>query len=167
VEASSTKVNPETYPLGVIARYEFPARGSLPPLTLTWYDGGLRPATPKGLDPDEPLKEVLYFGEKGILMGTQLVPEADMTRFKDLPRRIPLSPGHHKEWVNACLGGPPAGSDFVNHGGLLTEVVLLGNVAVRCQGTKLDWDGPNQKVTNYAAANKYLRRDYRQGWSLG
>jgi predicted dehydrogenase len=166
VEASSTKVNPETYPLGVIARYEFPARGSLPPVTLTWYDGGLRPPTPKGLDPDEPLKEVIYCGEKGILMGNQLVPEANMDKFKDLPRRLPLSPGHHKEWVIAALGGPAAGSDFVNHGGLLTEVSLLGNVAVHCQGTKLLWDGVNQKVTNYAAANKYLRREYRQGWSL-
>jgi predicted dehydrogenase len=166
VEASSTKDNGETYPVGVIARYEFPARQGLPPVNLTWYDGGIRPPTPKGLDPDEPLKEVLYYGDKGILMGNVLIPETDMSKFKDYPKRIPLSPGHHKEWVVAALGGPAAGSDFVNHSGLLSEVVLLGNIAVRCQGTKLQWDGVNQKVTNYAAANQWLRREYRKGWSL-
>ncbi len=166
VEACSTKVNPETYPLGVIARYEFPARGGLPPVTLTWYDGGLRPPTPKGMDADEPLRDVLYFGEKGILNGDQVLPEPKSDPRKGLPRRLPLSPGHHKEWVNACLGGPAAGSNFVDHSGLLTEVCLLGNVAVRCQGTRLAWDGANRKVTNHPPANRYLQREYRSGWNL-
>ena len=102
----------------------------------------------------------------GLLLGTELFPEPEKDLLKGLPRRLPLSPGHHKEWVNACRGGPPAGSDFVNHSGLLTEVCLLGNVAVRCQGRKLLWDGSNQKITNHPPANRYLRREYRQGWSL-
>ena len=135
-------------------------------MILNWYDGGLRPPRPKAIEPDIPINEPLYIGEKGMLMGTELFPEPEQDIAKGLPRRLPLSPGHHKEWINACRGGPPAGSDFVNHSGLLTEVCLLGNVAVRCQGTKLLWDGPNLKVTNYAAANQYLRREYRQGWTL-
>jgi predicted dehydrogenase len=166
VEASSTKLNPETYPLGVIARFEFPARGGLPPVVLDWYDGGLRPPRPKGIDPDTPINEPLYVGEKGLLLGAEIFPEPKQDLVKGLPRRLPLSPGHRKEWVNACRGGPPAGSDFVNHAGVLTEMCLLGNVAVRCQGTRLLWDGPNLKVTNHPPANQYLRREYRPGWSL-
>ena len=78
---------------------------------------------------------------------------------------LPRSPGHHKEWVDAILGGPPAGSNFIDHAGLLTESCLLGNVALRA-GKKLTWDGPNMKVTNDEGANKFLHREYRQGWSL-
>jgi hypothetical protein len=73
--------------------------------------------------------------------------------------------GQYREWVEACRGGPAAGSDFVQHGALLTEVSLLGNVAVRAQ-KKLNWDGPNMKIANDEKANKYLHRPYRQGWSL-
>jgi len=165
VEASSTKLNPETYPLGVIARFEFPARGDLPPVTLTWYDGGLKPARPKDLEPGRGMDDVIYFGEKGTLMGHRLIPESRMKAYGRPPRTLPRSPGHYKEWIDACRGGPPAGSDFVDHAGLLSEVCLLGNVAVRTQ-RKLTWDGPNMKVVNDAEANRYLHRQYREGWSL-
>ncbi|HID76295.1 MAG TPA: Gfo/Idh/MocA family oxidoreductase [Planctomycetaceae bacterium] len=165
VEASSTKLNPETYPLGVIARFEFPARGDMPPLRLTWYDGGLRPPTPPQLEPGRRLADVTYLGDDGVLMGHRLVPESAMRRYGRPPRRLPRSPGHYREWVDACRGGPPAGSNFVEHGGLLTEVCLLGNVAVRAQ-KKLLWDGPNLKVTNDQGANQLLHRTYREGWVL-
>jgi len=165
VEASSTKLNPETYPLGVIARYEFPARENLPPVTLTWYDGGLQPARPAELEAGRRMADVTYFGEKGILMGTRLIPESKMKAYGKPPRVLPRSVGQYKEWVDACRGGPPAGSDFVRHGGLLTEVCLLGNVAVRA-GQKLEWNGPAMKVTNDEAANQFLRRKYREGWGL-
>ena len=81
------------------------------------------------------------------------------------PKTLARSPGHYKEWVDACRGGPPAGANFVDHAGLLSEACMLGNVALR-SGKKLAWDGPNLKVTNDDAANQYLRRQYRQGWSL-
>jgi predicted dehydrogenase len=165
VEASSTKIDTDVYPLGVIARYEFPARGELPPVTLTWYDGGLQPATPKELEPGRRMADVTYFGDKGVLMGHRLIPESRMKQYGRPPKRLPRSPGHHKEWVDACRGGPPAGSNFVDHGGVLTETCMLGNVAVRA-GKKLLWDGPAMKVTNDEAANKLLHRKYRQGWSL-
>jgi hypothetical protein len=165
VEASSTKLNPETYPLGVIARFEFPERDGMPPLALNWYDGGLQTPRPKELEPGRRMSDVTYLGEKGILMGHRLVPESKMRSYGPPPRTLPRSVGHYREWVEACRGGPPAGSDFVNHAGLLTEVCLLGNVAVRAQ-KKLDWDGPNMKITNDEAANQYLHREYRQGWAL-
>jgi len=165
VEASCTKLNPETYPLGVIARYEFPARGDMPPVTLNWFDGGLKPPRPKQLEPGRRMSDVTYIGEKGTLMGHRLIPESAMKSYGRPPKTLPRSVGHDKEWVDACRGGPPAGSDFVNHSGLLTEVCMLGNVAVRA-GKRLQWDGPNMKITNDEAANQYLHREYREGWTL-
>ncbi len=165
VEACCTKLNPETYPLGVIARYEFPARGEMPPVTLSWYDGGLKPPRPKELEPGRGMDDVIYFGETGTLMGHRLIPESKMKSYGRPPKRLPRSVGHHKEWIDACRGGPPAGSNFADHAGLLTEVCLLGNVALRA-GKKLDWNGPDMKVTNDQEVNRYLHRQYRQGWTL-
>ncbi len=165
VEASSTKMDPEIYPLGVIARFEFPARGDMPPVVLTWYDGGLKPPQPKDLEPGRRMDDVIYIGDKGTLMGHRLIPESRMKAYGRPPQRLPRSPGHHKEWVDACRGGPPAGSNFVDHGGLLTEVCLLGNVALRA-GIKIAWDGPNFKIANDHAANRLLHREYRAGWTL-
>jgi predicted dehydrogenase len=165
VEASSTKLGTEIYPLGVIARFEFPARGNMPPVVLSWFDGGLQPPRPLELDPDERPGDVLYIGDKGKLMGQRLIPDARMDSYRKPPPTLPRSPGHYHEWVAACRGGPPAGANFVDHAGLLTEMCLLGNVAVRAQ-KKLLWDGPNLRITNDTAANKLLHRDYRPGWHL-
>ncbi len=165
IEASSTKVNPETYPLGVIARFEFPERGDMPPLTLTWYDGGLKPARPKELEPGRGMDDMIYIGEKGTILGHRLIPESRMKSYGRPPKLLARSVGHHKEWIDACRGGPPAGSNFVDHAGLLSEVCMLGNVALRAE-KKIAWDGPNMKVTNDQNANRFLRREYRQGWSL-
>ena len=75
------------------------------------------------------------------------------------------SPGHYAEWINACKGGPPAGSNFVDHAAHLAEVVQLGNVAIRTK-EKLYWDAANLKFTNSDAANALLNPPYREGWSL-
>jgi predicted dehydrogenase len=165
VEACSTKLNSETYPQGVMAWFEFPARGEMPPVTLNWYDGGLRSPRPAELEPERGLGDVLYVGDKGKMMGHRLIPEARMREFGKAPVTLPRSPGHYKEFVDACRGGPPAGANFVDHAGMLSEVCMLGNVAVRAQ-KKLLWDGPNLKVTNDVAANAFLRREYRRGWAL-
>jgi predicted dehydrogenase len=165
VEACSTKLNPETYPQGVMAWFEFPARGEMPPVTLHWYDGGLRSPRPAELEAERGLGDVLYVGDKGKMMGHRLIPEARMREFGKAPVTLPRSPGHYKEFVDACRGGPPAGANFVDHAGLLSEVCMLGNVAVRAQ-KKLLWDGPNLKVTNDEAANAFLSREYRKGWAL-
>ncbi len=165
VEASSTKLNPETYPLGVMARFEFPARGEMPPVTLNWYDGGLKPPRPPELEPDEPMRDIIYVGDKGKLMGDRLLPESRMEKYQRPPKTLPRSPGHYHEFVAACRGGARAGSDFVDHAGLLSEVCLLGNVAVRAQ-KKLEWNGANLRITNDTKANQLLQRDYRPGWTL-
>ncbi len=174
VEASTSGVNSETAPLASIVRYEFPARGDLPPVTLTWYDGGLMPARPPEFEDGRRLGEAddnLFVGDKGKILGHRLIPESKMQEYKKPPKTLPRSPGHHKEWINACKGGPPAGSNF-DVAGPLAEVVLLGNVAVRLsgklyeKGLKLYYDGPNMKVTNFPEANELIRSEYRQGWSL-
>ena len=165
IEACSTKLNSEIYPQGVIARFEFAARGDMPPLTLNWYDGGLKPARPKELEPGRRMATIFYIGDKGTMMGHRIIPDAKMKAFGRPPKTLPRSPGHYKEWVDACRGGKPAGSNFVDHGGRLTELCMLGNVAVRA-GKKIEWDGPKMRITNDEAANKLLHRTYREGWSL-
>ena len=73
---------------------------------------------------------------------------------------------HHVEWLQACRHGKPemALANFA-YAGPLTETVVLGCVALRAQ-KKIEWDGPNMKVTNCPKANDYLRREYRKPWSL-
>ena len=99
------------------------------------------------------------------MMGYRLIPETRMKDFGRPPETLARSPGHYKEFVDACRGGPPAGANFVDHAGLLSEACVLGNVALRA-GKKILWDGPNFKVTNDSTANRFLHREYRAGWSL-
>ncbi len=166
VEACSTKLNLETHPQGTMMRFEFPARGTMPPLTLNWYDGGLRPPRPLELEAGRSWGGgVLYVGDRGKMMGHRLIPEARMREFGKAPQTLPRSPGHYREFIDACRGGPPAGSNFADHSGLLSEVCMLGNVAVRAQ-KKLLWDGPGMKVTNDLGANAFLGRECRAGWSM-
>ncbi|MBN2325970.1 MAG: Gfo/Idh/MocA family oxidoreductase [Candidatus Omnitrophica bacterium] len=164
VEASSTKRFPDVYPLGVIARFEFPARGDMPPVILNWYDGGLKPPHPKDLEANRGISNNLYIGEKGTVMGHQLIPESKMKTYGQAPKTLPRSPGHFDEWVNACRGGDAPGSNFVDHAGFLTETCMLGNAALQA-GRKLYWDGPNMKFTNDDNANQFLHREYRDGWT--
>ena len=87
------------------------------------------------------------------------------------PKKLPRSPGHHEEWILACKGGPKAGSNF-DWAGPLTEGVLLGNVALRSQlredltQKQLHWDSEKMAFTNHEAANRFLRREYREGWQI-
>lgn len=165
IEFSSTYDNGEVYPHGVIGRWEFPARGDLPPVAIHWYDGGLKPLRPPGFDASRTISQNLYVGDDGLMLDYRLVPESKMQAFGRPKEMLPRSPGHFREFVDACRGGPPAGSNLVDHAGLLSEVCALGNVALR-SGKQLAWDGPNFKVTNDAAANRLLHREYRPGWTL-
>ncbi len=174
VEAISTLVNNETYPVASVVHYQFPARGDMPPVKLTWYDGGMRPPRPDELEDGRQMgtNGALFIGDKGKMLGERLIPEARRKEYGKPPEVLPRSPGHHQEWIEACKGGKPAGSNFPDHAGPLAEAVLLGNVALRPElrekmnRTKLLWDGPNLKITNVPEANKFLRRQYREGWSL-
>jgi predicted dehydrogenase len=177
VEASSTRVNKETFPVASMVTYQFPARGDMPPVKLVWYDGGLRPPRPEEIDEGGEMgtNGHLLIGDKGKILSNRrdyaLIPDKRDKEYGDPPKKIPRSPGHYQEWIDACKGGKPGGSNF-DWAGPLTEVVLLGNVALRLQmkeeltRKKLLWDGPNLRFTNSDEANKYLRNEYRQGWSL-
>jgi len=105
------------------------------------------------------------------LLNERLIPVSRMKEYGKPPRILPRSPGHFKEWFDACKGGKPAGANF-DWAGPMTEVVLLGNVALRPElrekltHTKLYWDGENMKFTNVPEANEYLQREYRKGWTL-
>jgi len=165
VEATWHELGPEVYPRSFQVRYEFPERDGMPPVTLVWHDAGFEPPRPKELEAGRHVSGLLYIGDEGTLMGHRLIPESKMQKYGRPPRVLPRSVGQDKEWIDACRGGEPAGSDFVAHAGLLTETPLLGNIAMRV-GKKLTWDGPSLRFTNDEAANRYLHREYRQGWSL-
>jgi predicted dehydrogenase len=167
-------VKDQTAPKSSIVRYGFPAREDFPPLTLTWYDGGLMPQRPAELEEGRKFGEAddnLFVGDKGKMLGYRLIPEARMKDYGRPPQRIPRSPGHHREWINACKGGPPARANF-DWAGPLTESVLVGNIALKMErqlyekGLKLHYDGPSMQVTNLPEANEYIRDEYREGWSL-
>ena len=169
VEATSTyngRVNEETYPLASIVHYEFPAREKMPPVRLTWYDGGLKPRRPADLEPGRDLEEggALFLGDKGAMLDHTLIPDSKRREYGKPPEMLPRSPGHFEEWFEACMGGEPAGANF-DIAGLVTEVVLLGNVALRT-GKRLQWDGRTMQFADTPEASQYLGREYRKGWSL-
>jgi predicted dehydrogenase len=174
VEASSSGINPETTPLTSTVRYQFAARKKMPPVTLTWYAGGLMPPRPEELEPGRELtgdgNGILFVGDKGKIMcpgwggNPRIIPEAKMRAYKRPPRTLPRSKGHHRDWINACKGDRPASSNF-DYAGPMTEVVLLGNVALRTQ-KRLDWDGPNMKATNAPEADQYIHPKYYNNWTL-
>lgn len=166
VEASSSPAFKETFPAASIVRYEFPARGGLPPVKLLWYDGGLKPARPAGLEEERSLGEggTIYVGDKGVIYNGRLLPESKMREYPQPPKTMPRSPGHYQEWLLACKGGDPAGANF-DISGPQTETVLLGNIALLTQ-KRLLWDAAHLRITNEPAANELLRCKYREGWGV-
>jgi len=78
---------------------------------------------------------------------------------------IPRSPGHKREWIDAVRGGKPASSNFIDYAGRLTEIVLLGNLAIRA-GRKIAWDAEDLKAKGCPEADRYIRREYRKGWDF-
>jgi predicted dehydrogenase len=168
VEAEGPPVNPETVPAWLIVRYQFPARGDLEPVHLTWYDGGKQPAQIAQGKAPKWENGVLFVGDKGMLIADygkrKLLPEAKYADFRPPAPSIPKSIGHHEEWIQACKTGSPTTCNF-SYASALTETVLLGNVAYRT-GQKLDWDARLLKATNTAQAMNYIRSEYRKGWQL-
>ena len=176
VEAVSEGNSEDCGPKWSIITYQFPARGDLPPVKLVWYDGKKQPPRPEGVGADEKLGDgdngTLFVGDKGMLAcgcygdAPSLIPRSRMEDFKKPPKTIPNSAGHYKEWTNACKGIMPEKGGFCgnfDYAGPFTEMVLLGNLAVRA-GKKIEYDSVNMKVTNCPEANKYLKREYRSGW---
>jgi hypothetical protein len=194
VQGASTRVNDETYPLGSMVTYQFPARTAeiqpinahvkglsgagagavaMPACKLVWYDGGLRPPRPDGLPEGKPMGDNgrLLVGDKGFILGNEVYPESRAKEIGEVAKTIPRCDDHYQEWIRACKGGPSAGSNF-DFAGPLAESVLLGNVPLRVQIRenltlyKLLWDSAALKFSNLEEANKFVRREYRTGWSL-
>jgi predicted dehydrogenase len=166
ISASASKVFDETAPLASIVTYDFPAREGMPPLRLFWYDGGLKPPRPAELESGRELPSSgnMYVGDKGTILDSRIIPESKMKAYKLPPKTLQRRSGTWGEWVEAIRGGQEASCNF-GWAGILTEAVLLGNIAIR-SGKKLDWDAENMKFTNDSNANKYVKEPYRSGWSL-
>jgi hypothetical protein len=182
IQATSTHFEPEvaaeTFPRASIVRYEFPARGARPPVKLTWYDGRLLPPIPEELEKGRalPASGALLIGSRGKILhgshgadGARLIPEARMKEYERPPRTLRrITEGHEGDWIRACKEGPggvPPCSPF-EYGGALTEMVLLGMLAIRLKDQRLEWDSQALRFTNNEKANELLHTPYRDGWTL-
>ena len=181
IEATSTpwggpRAKPVTYPLAMTVHYEFPARGTMPPVRLNWYDGGLMPPRPPQLPDELALNReggVIYVGTKGILMHETygekptMFPAELMEQTAAVPQTMPrITTSHELNWAAACKKQATASSPF-DYAAPLTETMLLGIVALRTgQGRKILYDGEKMAITNIPESNQYLTREYRPGWGL-
>ncbi len=193
VIAESTDLNPETYPSSAKVTFAFPAREGMPPVSFTWYEG--KRDGKKVLPSEELVQKAISIdtnpkrkgrlvdsgsilvGDKGILYSpddygaeyfisnAQDLEGVNRTKPEKLPSNGGGDQGQKNEWVAAIKGGPPAYSNF-DFAALLTETILLGNIAIRLTGQQLAWDGPGLKFTNNSKANEYIHFEYRKGWTL-
>jgi predicted dehydrogenase len=175
IEAVSSHQTDISAPRASVVTYQFPARGRHGPVKWVWYDGGLEPTLPVDFEEARNLPDnsTLIIGTKATVLAQanyftiRLVPE---TKMKDLAASLPAKtlprvPGgdHFAEWVRACKGGEPAGANF-EYSSRLTETVLLSNVAVRAR-RRVEWDSAAMKVKNLPAANAFVTKEYRGGFT--
>jgi len=178
IEASSSDRYEETYPLASVIHFNFPSRGDMPPVKFTWYDGGLKPPRPDELEANRPLKGdgeeedegLLFVGDRGKILcafnggNPKIIPQPKMDSFQQPPKTLPRSPGNEREWLDACKGSKVKPGGNFEFEGLVTETLLLGNVATR-MGQKLTWDRPSL-IVNSDVAQKWVRPERRKGWEL-
>lgn len=182
VEATTThwekEIAAETYPRAAIVRYQFPARGDMPPVKLTWFDGRLKPPCVVDYIDGKKLggNGAMFVGEKGIILHDshgagrlRLEPESLMKEYKRPPVSIPRVPGgqdgHVQDWLRACKDGKPSSAGF-EYGGALTEMALLGVLAMQVKDERLYWNPRKMEITNNDRANAIVRPVFREGWSL-
>ena len=168
------KKHAETFPPGTKVTYEFAARGKRGPVTLIWFDGEWTPPRPPELEPGREARRTggVVIGDKGTIMygshgagSARIIPEEKMKAYQRPPQTLPRVRNHHYDWLNAIKTGGKAGSHF-DYGGPLTEVALLGAIAIRHLGQKLEWDAANACFTNCPEANQFVNPPYREGWTL-
>jgi predicted dehydrogenase len=171
VAETDQPVNNQSPPHGLMVTYEFPARGKRPPVRLKWYEVRRPPA--ELLQGEKPVASgCLVLGSRGTFYSPSdyggnyvLLPRKNFEGYKPPQPTLPRAGGgHHAEWIRACKGGAPAMANF-DYAGPLTEMVLLGNVAIRA-GKRIDWDPANVRVRDNSSANQYVRREYRKGWTF-
>jgi predicted dehydrogenase len=170
IDARSSAVTDQSWALANLVRYRFTAPLTGAPVTVTWYDGGLKPFAPPDLGGDElPPSGGLFVGDEGMLLrqhggDLRLLPENKFAGYKAPKATLPRGETHYEEFVRACLGGPAPLSNF-SYAGPLTEMVLLGNIAI-VTGKTLEWDSERFEFAEAPDANRLLEREYRQGWTL-
>jgi len=176
VEACSSESHEETFPLASIVHLDFPVRQTRAEVRLTWYEGGLRPKRPAGLSEQDqrlfrPRQEgVMYVGDKGILLGgfngdsLRVYPESK--KYQAPPRQPGgrLRDSAIDQWVAACKGGAASLANFELQSPV-TEAFLLGCIAQRLPGERLEWDPASMRVTNSEQANRYVDPPYRGGYA--
>ena len=165
------------FPKGDMITFEFPAKGKRGPITLHWYSGTERVPTPPELAEDQKDEKekkgvgtgAAVLGDKGTIVygshgagGVRLVPQAKWDAYKRPAKTIPRVKEHHADWLNAIRTGKKAGSDFA-YGGPLTELAMLGVIAIKMAGTKLEWDAVQMRFTNNTEANQFINPPYRKG----
>ena len=175
VQATSVGATDEIHPIASIITYEYISGQTGKPIKLTWYDG-LVPPRPDDLEENRRFGGaeggILMIGDKAKLMSNytasnpRLVPETTMKAYKQPEPTIPrITCSHEQDWINAVKNGTKANANF-DYSGPLTEAVLLGNIAKKFPDRILKYDAGNMKITNDEEANKYISREYRQGWTL-
>ena len=169
------KTQGDAYPSGEIITYEFPANGKRGAVTLHWYSGTERIPRPADLDPDEKVVDTgaVVLGDKGTIMygshgagGVRIIPLEKMKAYQRPAKTLPRGLEHHRDWLDAIRKGRKAGSDFHDYGGPLTELAMLGVVAIKMSGQKLEWDTKKMTFTNSNEANQFVNPPYRTGWAL-
>ncbi len=177
VEACSTESHEETYPLASIVHLDFPGRQGREPVRITWYDGGLRPPRPSGISEQDQRRfragqeGVMYVGDRGILLGgfngdgPRVYPESETYQ---APPRQPGAGARDRAidlWLAACKGGLAAPTNFEAQCAV-TEAFLLGCLAQRFPGERLEWDAAAMRVTNSERANRYVDPPYRSEYRI-
>ncbi len=190
IETLSTPFNGVSFPHATTTYYQFPARGDMPAVKLTWYDGGLTPPRPEELGEEKLNGEggIIYVGSKGKMMQLtyghepRLLPKPLHDRIGEpkplLPRVAHAQDEHEMNWVEAIQGKARISCPF-EYAAPLTEVMLLGIVSLRAGqktpgDSKIHYDGASMRVTNTIKGsggtvtdpNEFLRREYRQPWKL-
>jgi predicted dehydrogenase len=164
----------DTFPKGEVITYEFPSTAKRGPITMHWYSGTERIPRPPELDRDEkdPETGAVVIGDKGTIVygshgagGVRLIPQAKMDAYKRPEKTLPRVREHHQDWIDAIRKGTKAGSDFA-YGGPLTEIAMLGVIAIKLAGTKLTWDAQSMQFIGNPAANQLVNPPYRAGWKL-
>ena len=168
------KTQSDAFPKGEIITYEFPANSKRGPITMHWYSGTERIPQPPEMEKDEhPVRTgAVVLGDKGTIVygshgagGVRLVPQSKMDAYKRPAKTLPRVKEHHQQWLEAIRNGTKADSDF-SYGGPLTEIAMLGVIAIKMAGTKLEYDAKRMRFTNSKEANQFIKPHYRQGWSM-
>jgi len=173
IEASAVgPVDSYIAPPAGLYTYHFGPRDKQPAVKFTWYEGGLKPPRPDAMEGEDQFdgNGILFIGDKGALSSPgwggrpKLLPSSKDKAYQRPAPSLTRSKGHHREWLDACKGGPSPSSDF-QYGAALTEVGLLGLVAMRV-GKKISWDAKAMKCPNAPEADRFLKESYRAGWEL-